>query len=605
MPTSHGAPLRLVLVLPFLGLFLLTAGLIVLVSQHQAREAARALGASFAAEIGERVDAQVRAQLAPVARVVEGNRDAFAQGLLSLDAPLDAAPRLAAQLRLFPEFTFSTLALADGRYVAAIREPGSTDPPQLAVNFIEAPLTLTGHALVAGDRPGERIRGPFAYDPRERPFMQAVLDSDVPTWTSTARYVGFDSLGLSLSAPLRDADGTLLAVTSVGISLEHLDRYLAGLELPEGGVAFLVEADGRLLSTGRVGGAVIDTGGELVRVHLGAHPHPALAALAERLPGMEGTPVGGRLVADGQTYLHALRSVRKAHGLDWVVGVVLPEAAFIEPIHRGNRRALILLGLVVLVTSAVGSWLAGRIARPIEQISATAAAGDLAALAGPSRAASRIREIGQLDHSLATMAGQLSGLIGDLERRVEQRTVDLQAANAELQRVSRLDGLTGVANRRALDEALAAEWLRAQRDQRPLALLLCDIDHFKSYNDCHGHPAGDHALREVAQALAAVVRRPGDLVARYGGEEFAVLLPHADEAGAIRVARAAREAVEALALRRDDVSDAPVVTVSIGVASLQPRDGMVPGDLLARADAQLYAAKAAGRNRVMPPGDSA
>lgn len=175
----------------------------------------------------------------------------------------------------------------------------------------------------------------------------------------------------------------------------------------------------------------------------------------------------------------------------------------------------------------------------------------------------------------------------------------LDEANRELTRISSVDGLTGIANRRQFDEFLMREWGRAQRNGSPLGLLMCDVDFFKQYNDLYGHQAGDECLRAVASVLAYHVRRPTDLVARYGGEEFAVILPDTALAGATRVAESIREAVQALAMPHAAGGESGVVTVSIGVASLAPaRELHQLAYLVRMADAGLYEAKGSGRNKV-------
>jgi len=166
---------------------------------------------------------------------------------------------------------------------------------------------------------------------------------------------------------------------------------------------------------------------------------------------------------------------------------------------------------------------------------------------------------------------------------------DLEQANAHLQRLSMLDGLTGVANRRRFDEALDVEWRRGARSRAPLSLLMIDIDVFKPYNDAHGHQAGDDVLCRVAATLAESLQRAGDLVARYGGEEFAVLLPETDAEHARRVAEMLRERV---------AGTAPV-TISVGVSTITPDLGGAAFALVSNADRALYEAKRAGRNRVM------
>lgn len=170
-----------------------------------------------------------------------------------------------------------------------------------------------------------------------------------------------------------------------------------------------------------------------------------------------------------------------------------------------------------------------------------------------------------------------------------------------LRRLSTLDGLTGIANRRRFDEALEAEWRRGQRGAAPISMLLADIDCFKAYNDRYGHLAGDECLRRVARTIEANVRRPADLVARWGGEEFAVLLPDTSHDGAVRVAEAIRGAVEALALPHRASSVARIVTLSLGAATLITDSDLPCTDLVQLADDALYSAKRGGRNRVSGP----
>jgi diguanylate cyclase (GGDEF)-like protein len=184
-----------------------------------------------------------------------------------------------------------------------------------------------------------------------------------------------------------------------------------------------------------------------------------------------------------------------------------------------------------------------------------------------------------------------------LEARVTQRTDELQIMNHKLEALSARDGLTGIANRRRFDEALAHEWARAARQGQSLALAMFDVDWFKSYNDHYGHQAGDECLRAVAHALDATVCRSGDLVARYGGEEFAFIAPATEGGDASSMARNVCKAIEALALPHE-TSTFGHVTISAGVAALMPAKGDTADVLVRRADEALYAAKQQGRNRV-------
>ena len=159
------------------------------------------------------------------------------------------------------------------------------------------------------------------------------------------------------------------------------------------------------------------------------------------------------------------------------------------------------------------------------------------------------------------------------------------------------DALTGVANRRAFDERLDAEWRRCDRAGLPVALVLVDIDHFKLYNDHYGHQAGDATLVQFAAAMRRAAARTQDLVARYGGEEFAILLPQLDGRGATGVANRLMAELEHMAIPHAASPTAPRLTASMGIACMVPGDHSMPADLIQVADALLYQAKAEGRDR--------
>jgi two-component system, cell cycle response regulator len=174
----------------------------------------------------------------------------------------------------------------------------------------------------------------------------------------------------------------------------------------------------------------------------------------------------------------------------------------------------------------------------------------------------------------------------------------LQDANHQLKQLAILDGLTGLANRRYFDRILRKEWQRSAREQKPLSLILCDIDYFKLYNDTYGHPAGDRCLQAVAKILKISIKRPADLVARYGGEEFAIVLPDTDTKGALFVANQIRENLANLKLEHKASADR-YITLSIGVMTQTPVYKASPKNLIARTDKLLYQAKKQGRNCII------
>ena len=217
--------------------------------------------------------------------------------------------------------------------------------------------------------------------------------------------------------------------------------------------------------------------------------------------------------------------------------------------------------------------------------------------------------MGDLDVDLPAAGG--SGEVGALTKvfnemvarlregreKLASANESLRAKNQELEQLSVTDGLTGLANHRALMQRLNEEWLRSKRNKHDFTVIMCDVDHFKQYNDTFGHPQGDVVLKQVADVLREATRTV-DCVARYGGEEFAVILPETDMAGALEVAERIRARAES--------SEFPGrrITLSIGVAGYPMHDDTSQG-VVAAADAALYTAKRAGRNQVAKPAASA
>ena len=186
----------------------------------------------------------------------------------------------------------------------------------------------------------------------------------------------------------------------------------------------------------------------------------------------------------------------------------------------------------------------------------------------------------------------------EMQRALVDVTQELNVANKELQRLSTTDGLTGLSNRRFFDEVSLREWRRCERMKKPMAIVMVDVDHFKKYNDTYGHQGGDECLKSVAAQIARAAPRASDLAARYGGEEFVLVLGETTVDGAKWVANHIRQHVADLNMPHS-ASSIGHVSVSCGVASLLPIEGMSFDDLLKTADEALYKAKEQGRNTVV------
>lgn len=328
-------------------------------------------------------------------------------------------------------------------------------------------------------------------------------------------------------------------------------------------------------------------------------------------------------ITTGEKYLAALDDWAAADALG--IAVMMPLSLSLSSTETRNlfRRDAITKTLITLAAAFAGATLALSTGRypllfliyPILVAvdSLLAFSGSSIAVAGISLLAvyvttHSIGPFGQWPHDLAVsrdvalqifLGFQLVALfpasLAILERR--RMAEELHKTNSQLLLLASVDGLTGIPNRRSLDERFGEEWNRARRTANPLAFLMIDIDHFKQFNDLYGHDAGDRCLQAVASTLSKELRRTQDHLARFGGEEFAMLLPSTDLAGALHLGEQIRCAVIAQSI---DHRGSPFgqVTVSIGCASLVPVPNQSPVELLKMADGALYQAKRSGRNRV-------
>jgi len=247
------------------------------------------------------------------------------------------------------------------------------------------------------------------------------------------------------------------------------------------------------------------------------------------------------------------------------------------------------------VTILIGLCITRWLSRPLRQLSAVAQEIGKGEWNTPIEL-NRSDVIGDLSRSFATMTQQLQVAFKDLESRIDERTFDLVKANQELQLISHVDGLTQIANRRYFDRYFEQEWQRLAREQKPISILLCDVDYFKQYNDFYGHQAGDRCLQRIAHLLSKAVKRPADLVARYGGEEFVLLLSDTDTDGALIVAQNILHTLREIKIPHT-TSEKKYISVSLGIGTAIPSQQITPESLLAATDLALYAAKARGRDR--------
>jgi diguanylate cyclase (GGDEF)-like protein len=560
-------------------------------------------------ELMEVVRARVNAFFDVPRQVDTFTAELFRQGVLSPQRPEEMMTVFLAQFRQQPQLSFLSMGNAQGEYFAASRPPLGDDK---TLRTLWATVADGRVMRVARVDDANRISGPAQvanryFDARERAWFQAAVAANSLKWYEPYRYGvndpegRYDTLGMGMSAPLYDNQQRFLGVVTADVALSQLSDFLRAELAPFDGLGFMAQADGYLLATS-VGEALDrQVNQQTQRLRVGQSSSASIRAAGAAIEAL-GTPSGQhRIETDGQRYWLQWQAVQLPDGPSLTLALLLPETRFSAPAMQVFRdMALLILGLLVLgwVTALIfAHWFT----QPLLQLEQWARRLGAREWTAPPPPAHPIREITSLTASLDTMSAQLQRNTQELEHRVTERTEALEMANRRLAELSSTDGLTGLANRRRFDEVVAAEWARSKRSGQPLALLLLDVDQFKPYNDNYGHPAGDEVLKRVAQVLGESARRPTDLAARYGGEEFVLVAAETGPEEALALAERIRSGIAALALKHDHGSSG-VVTVSVGVAAVRAGAGADMQVLLESADAALYAAKRAGRNRCVLAG---
>jgi diguanylate cyclase (GGDEF)-like protein len=373
-----------------------------------------------------------------------------------------------------------------------------------------------------------------------------------PTLDSTG------SVALTITVPIATASGDVVGAMSANLRFATAENVLRRFVPPDSGEVYLLAHDGTLIASSRAQTKPLSL----------KMPAAALAVLRERAaPTVEYADYRGvQMVGNMEPMVRST----------WSVVAQMPRTQAFAEIAQLRNTTLLTLLVLVLVVGAIAYTLGVLIVRPLEQL--TQGAGKVAA--------------GNLDVDLPVRGGSE---VAYLTQVFNEMVTRIRAAHDKLERLSETDGLTGLANRRHLMEVLNVEEKRGARYGHAFSLLMIDVDHFKKYNDTHGHQAGDVALVRVGTVLKELIRDV-DQAARYGGEEFAVVLPETPLAAALVVAERIRARMEGEKLPVN--SGEASVTLSIGVAE-RPTHAATAAEIVAVADAALYDAKKEGRNRVM------
>jgi diguanylate cyclase (GGDEF)-like protein len=407
----------------------------------------------------------------------------------------------------------------------------------------------------------------------DRPYFQRALREK--TFIVSAEAVGrsHGAVGMIAAVPILNQDGSASGVITAGFELQWVDRIADAVARRPGALMLIVDQAGTVLAAEP------------------SEPNwPRTKLDAPDLLREMSAHDDGLVVATGPDRMRRSFGYVRLPNTSAFLAVGLDEAEMLRRVDRAMRLAYLqfaIIGTFVLF----GVWFGGEhaIVRPLRALAR------IAVHVGHGNLAVRTAH-----RRWATEFAPLASALDAMAQRLTEREDELRVANAHLDRLARLDSLSGLTNRRGFDLELDEEWAISVRTGEPLALIMIDVDHFKAFNDRYGHLSGDMCLRTVAEALAQA-SRDATVVARYGGEEFALLFAKTDLNRALEIAERLRATVEQLNLTHQ-AAPRGHVTASVGVASMRAQPGDSTDALIEAADAALYGAKRRGRNSVVGQG---
>jgi diguanylate cyclase (GGDEF)-like protein len=560
---------------------------------HSAQQTASVFIQNQARAVGERISDRVVGFFDVPTRVATFNLQQAQAGLLNYDNPDDLMRQFLLQIRQQPLLTFISMGMADGEYYAGARPPLNDDKSLQMINMrIQNGRLMHLYQVDEDNNIGQLlVQGKTPIDVRVRSWFKSGLQKGGIAWYPVYHYLidddrgSYNTLGIGVSAPMYAKDGHFMGVFTADVALSQLNNCLSRAIDKTGGIAFIAQQDGTLLASSTPESLYYADATGFGLISMSKSDNLYIRAAGHLI---DQNQVRGeqKIMMGDEGYWLDWRSYQLPNGPKLTMVVLLPEKQFNAPLEQMLHQ-LIYLGVVVLVMSLLMVlWVSGWVASPLLALSQWASELAQANWHTKPPQISPICEVRILSHSLSDMANNLQSI-----------TQDLEQANAQLLNLSHTDGLTGIANRRYFDEVLAREWDRAKRSQRPISLIMLDVDWFKLFNDHYGHQAGDDCLKAIAQVLKTYVQRANELPARYGGEEFVVILAETDIKQAAAVAESLRAKVEALAIAHQH-SPLARVTISLGVACVIPDMDTDAVALIKRADDALYKAKEKGRNQV-------
>ncbi|MGK7936565.1 MAG: diguanylate cyclase [Xenococcaceae cyanobacterium] len=600
-------PLRFVLIVPFIIQIIITVALTGYFSWRNGQKTVQSLAMELSREVTAHIEEHVYQYTQIPSLFLKINQANVKAGNLNLDSLVNLERNFWLQSQLNEGVTTLYFGSEEGEYV----QVNMKEEPKVAIRSdFTAPLWEIYNLNEQGNK--TNLIKAEEYDPRLRPWYQAAVEEGGLVWSPIYLFADPPVLGITPAIPIYEQHtNQLKGVMAIDLTLVQISEFLRSLKISPSGRAFIIERSGKIVATSTEEPPVILSNTFNRRLNAKNSQDMFVRSAAHYL---ESHFQDFSQVKDAQQFVNQFSDRRQFiqvmplnhyPGLDWLMVVAIPEADFMEHIHANTRTTIIvcLTSLILAITLGIliNQWISLSIFR-LTYAAGAIASGEL----DQKVETQKIQELEILAQSFNSMTQRIQALFHnlekantDLEYRVEQRTRQLQQANEQLQRLVNIDSLTQIFNRHCFDISLDQQWRICLREQKPIALIICDVDYFKAYNDFYGHPTGDRCLQQIAQAISKTIQRPNDLVARYGGEEFAVILPNTDLDGAIYVAEKIQSEVKELKIRHIGSQVNQYITISCGATSQIPSPTLSSEWLIALADRALYEAKEQGRDRLI------
>lgn len=601
---ARNLSLRQILIASLISQVLVAVGLTGYFSWKNGRKTVEALALHLSREVTSHTQKHVDDYLNTPTIFLEINRVFADFQRLNVDNLQDLHDTFWRQTQITPQINTLYFGSETGDFV----EIEMKDPPKVAIrNSTTAPYW----EVYRLDQQGQKttLLGKKKYDPRQRPWYKEAIKQNNLVWSPIYLFADPPVLGITPAISLRDAETKKTkGVMAIDLTLDEISSFLSTLKISSSGRAFIIEKSGEMVATSTNNPLVRRNSSGNERLHYSDSSDPLVKAtgnfLEKKFNHFQDIDSPQQLIFKfdhGRHFVQAT-SLDGYPGLDWLMITVIPESDFMEYMRR-NTYTTLSLSILALISAIFLGVIANQwIIKSVTHISDMAKAISNDQIIAIEQQ-SKIKELAIVAQSFNFMALQLQASTQNLEhlesrweQQVEERTKNLEQANQELSRLANVDSLTQIYNRYHFDLALRQLWQQAVRERSTIAVVLCDVDNFKLYNDTYGHPTGDQCLIKVAQAINDAINRDKDIAARYGGEEFAVILPRTNSSGAVQVAMRIRDFVSNLNIIHSTSTVENHVTISCGIACFAPNPDSSPESLIERADNALYLAKQQGKN---------